>query len=114
MSSPTARASLSARSGGTCLATATSQRDMNTEATEPTAGSRPPAMRRSTPLRYASAAARYWPAENSSVTFTGTPAAIASVMAGRPSGVPGILMNRLGRPARACRSLAAATVPAVS
>ena len=44
----------------------------------------------------------------------GTPAKIASSMAGRPSRVPGILMKRLGRPARACKSLAAASVLAVS
>ena len=30
--------------------------------------------------------------------MTGTPAKIASSIAGRPSFVPGILMNRLGRP----------------
>ena len=35
-------------------------------------------------------------------------------MAGKPSLVPGILMNRLGRPARAESSLAAAMVLAVS
>ncbi len=44
------------------------------------------------------------------VTFTGTPAKIASSMAGSPSAVPGILMNRFGRPARPCRSRAAASV----
>ena len=41
----------------------------------------------------------------------GTPAKIASSMAGRPSGVPGILMYRLGRSARPWRPFAAATVP---
>ena len=46
--------------------------------------------------------------------MTGTPAKIASSMAGSPSLVPGILMKRLGRPARACKSLAAASVLAVS
>ena len=48
------------------------------------------------------------------MTLIGMPAKIASSMAGRPSFVPGILMNRLGRPARACRLLAAASVLAVS
>ena len=52
--------------------------------------------------------------ENSRVTLIGTPAKIASSMAGSPSLVPGILMNRFGRPARACSSLAAARVLAVS
>jgi len=48
--------------------------------------------------------------ENSSVTFTGTPATIASSIAGSPCGVPGILMNRFGRAALANSSLAAARV----
>src|SRR5256886_8130695 len=39
---------------------------------------------------------------------------MASSMAGSPSLVPGILMRRFGRPARACRVLAAASVLAVS
>ena len=94
--------------------TATSQRLTNSEATEPTLGLRPAAIRRSTPRRYASAAAIYCSRENKSVTLMGTPAKIASSMAGRPSGVPGILMKRLGRPARACRSLASASVVLVS
>ncbi len=42
--------------------------------------------------------------------MTGTPAKMASSMAGRPSFVPGILMNRFGRPARVYNSLAAASV----
>ena len=71
-------------------------------------------MRRSMPRRYASAAARYCSRENNRVTLIGTPAKIASSMAGRPSFVPGILMKRLGRPARRCRSFAAAIVLAVS
>jgi hypothetical protein len=87
-------------SAGTLPAIATSQRLMKSEATEATAGLRPAAIRRSTPRRYASAAATYCSRENSSVTLTGTPAKIASSMAGRPSGVPGILMKRLGLPAR--------------
>jgi Flp pilus assembly protein TadD len=95
---------------GTLSATATSQRLMNIEATEPTSGLSPAAMRRSMPRRYASAAATYCSRENRSVTLTGTPAKIASSMAGKPSLVPGILMNRLGRPARAESSLAAAMV----
>ena len=53
-------------------------------------------------------------AENSSVTLIGMPAKIASSMAGSPSGVPGILMKRFGRAARACSSFAAASVLAVS
>ena len=52
--------------------------------------------------------------KNSSVTLVGTPAKIASSMAGRPSGVPGILIKTLGRRACACRSLAAAIVDLVS
>ena len=64
--------------------------------------------------RNASAAARYCSRENRSVTLIGMPAKIASSMAGRPSLVPGILMNRLGRPARAYSSLAAREVLAVS
>src|SRR6266581_6418894 len=86
------------RAVGTWSATAASQRDMNTDATEPTLGSSPSSIRRSTPRKKASAAAWYWPAENSSVTLTGTPDAMASSMAGSPSGVPGILMSRLGGP----------------
>ena len=99
---------------GTSPIAATSQRLMKTEATEPTWGLSPAAMRRSMPRRYASEAATQCSQENSSVTLTGTPVKIASSMAGRPSLVPGILMNRLGRPARADSSLAAAIVPAVS
>ena len=71
-------------------------------------------MRRSMPRRNASAAARYCSRENRSVTFTGIPAKMASSMAGRPSFVPGILMNRFGRPARACKSFASRSVLAVS
>ena len=79
--------------------TAASHRLMNTDATEPTLGLSPASMRRSMPRRNASAAARYCSRENSRVTLTGTPAKIASSMAGSPSWVPGILMNRLGRAA---------------
>ena len=46
-------------------------------------------MRRSMPRMYASAAARYCSREKSSVTLTGTPAKIASSIAGRPSACPG-------------------------
>ena len=46
--------------------------------------------------------------------MTGTPAKIASSIAGTPSLVPGILMKRFGRAARAESSFAAATVLAVS
>ena len=101
-------------SAGTLPATATSQRLMKSEATEATAGFRPAAIRRSTPRRYASAAATYCSREKSSVTLTGTPAKIASSMAGSPSAVPGILMKRLGLPARLWRSTAAARVLFVS
>src|SRR5262249_55599464 len=52
--------------------------------------------------------------ENKRVTLTGIPEKIASSIAGRPSFVPGILIKRLGRAARANRSLAAARVLAVS
>jgi hypothetical protein len=51
------------------------------------------------PRRYASAAVRYCSCENSNVTLTGTPAKIASSIAGMPSAVAGILMNRFGRSA---------------
>ncbi len=102
------------RSAGTFDATATSQRLTKIEATERTSGSSPAAMRRSTPRNQASAAARYCSREKSSVTFTGTPAKVASSMAGSPSFVPGILMCRLGRPARACSPVAAESVLAVS
>ncbi len=44
----------------------------------------------------------------------GTPAKIASSIAGSPCSVPGILMKRFGRPARACRSFACASVVLVS
>src|SRR6266404_1954477 len=99
---------------GTLSFTAASQRLTKTEATEPTSGLRPTATRRSMPRRKAPAAARYCRSEKRSVTLTGMPAKIASSMAGSPSFVPGILMRRLGRKARACRDLAAAMVLWVS
>ena len=53
-------------------------------------------------------------AENSSVTLIGTPLKIDSSIAGTPSGVPGILTNRLARsPCRWMRA-AASMLPAVS
>ena len=55
---------------------------MNSEATEPTSGFSPAVMRRSMPRRYASATATYCALENRSVTLIGTPAKIASSMAG--------------------------------
>src|SRR6185437_2968392 len=60
-------------SAGTLSVTATSQRLMNTDATESTLGDLPSAMRRSMPRIQASAAARYCSRENSSVTLIGTP-----------------------------------------
>jgi hypothetical protein len=87
---------------------------MNSDATEATSGLRPAVIRRSMPRRQASAADRYCSRENSKVTFTGTPAKIVSSMAGSPSCVPGILMNTLGRPARACSSLATEIVVCAS
>ena len=45
------------KDAGTLLATAASQRLMNSEATEPISGLSPAAMRRSMPRKYASAAA---------------------------------------------------------
>ena len=66
------------------------------------------------PRMNASAAARYCSGENRSVTLIGMPAKMASSIAGSPSLVPGILMRRFGLPARACSSLAAASVLAVS
>ncbi len=99
---------------GTFASTAASQRLMKTEATEPTTGFSPASMRRSTPRRNASAAATYCSREKSSVTLIGTPAKMASSMAGRPSFVPGILMKRFLRAARPERSFAAASVLFVS
>ena len=93
---------------------ATSQRLMNIDATDPTSGFSPAALRRSMPRRYASAAATCRGEQENDVTLIGTPAKIASSIAGIPSLVPGILMKRLGRPARAWSSLAAARVSAVS
>src|SRR5882672_3627877 len=98
----------------TLPATATSQRLTKIDATDRTPGFNPAAMRRSMPRMNASAAARYWSSENNSVTLTGMPTKIASSVAGSPSLVPGILIRRLGRCARACRSLASATVDSVS
>ena len=86
-------------SGGTLSPTALSHRLTNSEATDATRGSRPAAMRRSMPRRYASAAAMYCSRENSRVTLIGTPLKIDSSIAGTPSGVPGILTYRLGRSA---------------
>jgi hypothetical protein len=48
------------------------------------------------------------------VTFTGTPEKIVSSIAGSPSRVPGILMNKFGLSALACSAFAEATVPCVS
>ena len=48
------------------------------------------------------------------MTFTGTPAKMASSIAGSPSSVPGILMKRLSRPACSCSVFAASTVLSVS
>src|SRR6266511_627509 len=93
---------------GVFPATATSQRLTKSDATEPTSGLSPSAMRRSMPRRNASAAARYCSRENKRVTLTGTPEKIASSIAGRPSFVPGILINTLGRAARANKSIAEA------
>ena len=107
------------------LFAATSQRLMNSEATEATSGDLPAAMRRSMPRRYASAAATYCSRENSSVTLIGTPAKIDSSIAGMPSGVPGILTKRFSRSAalmnvaspqrsiRRCRLRAAARLPSI-
>jgi hypothetical protein len=52
------------------------------------------------PRMKASAMALYDSTENSSVTFTLIPAAIASSMAGTPASVPGILIIRFGRSTR--------------
>ncbi len=48
------------------------------------------------------------------VTLTFTPEAIASSIAGRPSGVAGIFTSTFGRSTRSQRARAAAIVPAVS
>ena len=44
----------------------------------------------------------------------GSPAKVHSSIAGRPSGVPGILLSRLGRLALACSFLAYSMVATVS
>ncbi len=106
--------SLSRNESGALSITAESQRLINIEPTEPTLGFSPASMRRSIPRRNASAEATYCSRENSRVTLIGMPAKIASSIAGRPSLVPGILMNRFDRHARPCRSLAAARVLTVS
>ena len=82
-------------SAGASSATATSQRLMNSDATDGTDGSSPASIRRSTPRMNASAAPRYCSRENSSVTLIGTPAKIDSSIAVRPASVPGILMYTL-------------------
>src|SRR5262249_54793247 len=99
---------------GTLPMTAESQRLTNTDATEPTSGLSPAAIRRSMPRRKASAAATYCSRLNSSVTFTGTPAKIAPSTARQPPFVPGILMKGFGRAGRPGSSFAGARVPAVS
>ena len=72
-------------------------------------------MRRSMPVIHASAAARWCSLEKSSVTFTGIPWWIASVIAGSPSFVPGILMKTFGRSMRVASSRTCAIVaPVVS
>ena len=98
------------RASGTRAATAASHRLTKSDPTEPTSGLSPAAIRLLMPRMYASAATTYCSREKRSVTFTGTPAKMASSMAGQPSLVPGILISRFGRPARACRLLAAARV----
>lgn len=68
------------------------------DATKATVFRSPPSSRgRRKPRMYASAACRWRWSENSSVTFTGIPAAIVSSITGRPASVPGILTKRLGR-----------------
>ena len=100
-----------------CL-TATSQRLTKSDNTDATFRSRPAASRRSSPRMVACAAASTCSRENSSVTLTGTPSKITSSMASMPSGVPGILMNRLGLSALRCSLFAAwmvwAALPASS
>jgi hypothetical protein len=71
-------------------------------------------MRRSRPRIYASATARYCSRENSRVTFTGTPAKMASSMAGTPAGVPGIFTYKFGRSACLWMLRAASMVDLVS
>ena len=66
------------------------------------------------PRTNASAMALYDSTENSSVTFTLIPAAIASSMAGTPASVPGILIIRLGRSTRSQYSCACLRVASVS
>lgn len=74
----------------------------------------PAVILRSMPLRYASAARRYYSDEKSSVMLIGTPEKIASSIACKPAGVPGILMKTFGRLTRRDRNLASAMVRSVS
>src|ERR1017187_1663391 len=95
---------------GSLPAIALSQRLMKMDATEWTAGLRPALIRRSIPRMKAPAAFKYWSREKSKVTLTGIPANMASSIAERPFGVPGILMNRFGRSAEAHNCFAALRV----
>src|SRR4051812_39220428 len=70
--------------------------------------------RRSSPDMYASITCSYRWSENSSVTFTFTPRAVSSSMAGSPASVAGTLIITLGRSSRPHRSSACAIVPSVS
>ena len=92
-----------------------STRETKNEATDAIVErSPPPSASRCTPRTYASATSRWRSSEKISVTLTGMPAAIVSSIAGSPSFVAGILMNRFGRSTSACRRLASAIVASVS
>ena len=107
---------------GRLSATATSQRLMNTDATDPTAGLSP--ARSGARCRVAGLRrCQILLAREQQRDVDREPAKVASSMAGRPSVVPGILMNRLGlrpghevpwrRPgSRRCRGPTAAKPPA--
>ena len=68
----------------------------------------------SMPARNASITSSYRLSEKISVTLTLMPSASVSVIAGMPSRVAGILMNRLGRSTSHHSALASATVVGVS
>ena len=97
------------------LSTSVSTLDTKNDATLPIfARSCPFAFACSRPARKASMTSSYRRRLKISVTFTLMPSASVAVIAGRPSFVAGILMNRLGRSTSHHNALASATVRAVS
>ncbi len=95
--------------------TVASSRLTKNEATEwRPATSVPTSTARSRPSSQALSTARYRSREKISVTLTLMPSASTVVIAGSPSTVAGILINRLGRSTVAQRARACSTVAAVS